>query len=62
MIQVRKNNLLTVITPRSTGYQWEKLLITAISPIGTKFLRVGFQSLAFNDYGGFWIDDIQVFD
>ena len=52
---------LRVITPRSTGYSWEKLLVSAISPTNTKFIRVGFQSLAFNEFGGFWIDDVQLF-
>ncbi len=57
-----KKLLLTVITPRATGNEWEKLSVTTVSPVHSKFLKIGFQSLAFNDFGDFWIDDIQILD
>lgn len=54
--------ILRVITPRSTQYEWQQLSVSAISPANTKFIRVGFQSLAYNDFGSFWIDDVQISD
>ena len=50
--------LLTAISPRVKGTDFQKISVTAISPQGTNFIRIGFQSLGAGDFGGFWVDDV----
>lgn len=57
---VEEKPLLSVISPRAKGYEFKKLSVTSIAPIGTKFLKIGFQGIGANDFGGFWVDDIQL--
>lgn len=56
-----REKLSTVISPRAKNLDFEKLEVTSIAPDKSKFLRVGFQSMAYEKKGGFEIKNVELF-
>ena len=56
----KEKPLLTVLSPRLTRSSWERLSVTTVAPNSTQSMKVGFQALAANSFGGYLVDEIEL--
>lgn len=50
------------LSPKATtSLEWQELIATGIAPVGTKYIKFGFQSLSIEDNQSFLLDDFTIY-